>query len=78
MGMNIQKLRNPQQSTISLWEIRSKIEQRLGELALIGKYPEKRNKIFASSEGIDFSFMVKNTFKCAISIYLLKQSYIHP
>jgi len=59
MGMNIQKLRNPQQSTISLWEIRSKIEQRLGELALIGKYPEKRNKIFASSEGIDFSFMVK-------------------
>uniref|UniRef100_A0A914N4U2 Nuclear receptor domain-containing protein n=1 Tax=Meloidogyne incognita TaxID=6306 RepID=A0A914N4U2_MELIC len=57
MGMNIQKLRNPQQSTISLWEIRSKIEQRLGELALIGKYPEKRNKIFASSEGIDFSFM---------------------
>nr|CAD2200053.1 unnamed protein product [Meloidogyne enterolobii] len=57
MGMNIQKLRNPQQSTISLWEIRSKIEQRLGELALVGKYPEKRNKIFASSEGTDFSFM---------------------
>ncbi|CAK5036228.1 unnamed protein product [Meloidogyne enterolobii] len=64
MGMNIQKLRNPQQSTITFWKILSKIEQRLGELALIGKYVEKRNKSFFSNEEVNSPFMVKNTFTC--------------
>uniref|UniRef100_A0A914LAB1 Nuclear receptor domain-containing protein n=2 Tax=Meloidogyne TaxID=189290 RepID=A0A914LAB1_MELIC len=62
MGMNIQKIRNPQQSTISFWKIRSKIEERLGELCLVGKYVEVKNKSFFSNEEVNSPFMVKNTF----------------
>jgi len=62
MGMNIQKIRNPQQSTISFWKIRSKIEQRLGELCLIGKYVEVKNKSFFSNEEVNSPFMVKKYF----------------
>nr|CAD2123868.1 unnamed protein product [Meloidogyne enterolobii] len=61
-GMNIRKLQNSQQSK-SIWELRSVIEQRLGELALKGKYcVKKRNENYNNTEEINFSFMVNISF----------------
>ena len=60
--MNIRKLQNSQQSK-SIWELRSVIEQRLGELALKGKYCVKNiNENYNNTEETNFSFMVNICF----------------
>jgi len=38
--MNVEKLKGPHNK--SIWDVRSLIEQRIGELALNGKYVERK------------------------------------